>query len=69
MKLYKVQTELESRGLGLKISDGLRPMKAQGKFWEFAPDKRYVHNPRKGGRHTRRTAVDVFSLQKMVKNY
>lgn len=46
-------------GLGLKIWDGFRPMPAQWKFWELVPDERYVSDPRKGGRHTRGTAVDL----------
>ncbi len=64
VKLLDVQNELESMGLGLKIWDGFRPMAAQWKFWELVPDERYVSNPRKGGRHTRGTAVDVTLITK-----
>lgn len=59
LRLRDVQSELESRGLGLKIWDGFRPVAAQWKFWELVPDERYVSDPRKGGRHTRGTAVDL----------
>lgn len=59
LHLRDVQTELETMGLGLKIWDGYRPMAAQWKFWELVPDERYVSDPRKGGRHTRGTAVDL----------
>ena len=59
LRLHEVQSELESLGLGLKIWDGFRPMAAQWKFWELVPDERYVSDPRKGGRHTRGTAVDL----------
>ena len=59
LRLRDVQAELETLGLGLKIWDGFRPMAAQWKFWEFVPDERYVSDPRKGGRHTRGTAVDL----------
>lgn len=59
VKLQLVQQELEKIGLGLKIWDGFRPMAAQWKFWEILPDERYISDPRKGGRHTRGTAVDV----------
>lgn len=59
LQLAEVQKELESMGLGLKIWDGFRPMAVQWKFWELLPDERYVSDPRKGGRHTRGTAVDV----------
>lgn len=59
LKLADVQNELESMGLGLKVWDGFRPVAAQWKFWELVPDERYVSDPRKGGRHTRGTAVDL----------
>lgn len=64
MKIAVVQEELESIGLGLKIWDGFRPMAVQWKFWELVPDERYVSDPRKGGRHTRGTAVDVTLITK-----
>jgi D-alanyl-D-alanine dipeptidase len=57
--LSEVQKELEQLGLGLKVWDGYRPLAAQWKFWEICPDPCYVSDPRKGGRHTRGTAVDV----------
>lgn len=59
LQLREVQNELESLGLGLKVWDGFRPIAAQWKFWELVPDERYVSDPRKGGRHTRGTAVDL----------
>jgi D-alanyl-D-alanine dipeptidase len=62
--LQKVQAELETIGLGLKIWDGFRPMAAQWKFWELVPDERYISHPAKGGRHTRGTAVDVTLVSK-----
>ena len=57
--LQAIQAELRELGLGLKIWDGYRPQAAQWRFWELCPDERYVSDPRKGGRHTRGTAVDV----------
>lgn len=65
--LAKVQKELRVLNLGLKIWDGYRSMAAQQKFWDVCatryPDEKereqYVANPKKGGRHTRGTAVDV----------
>ena len=62
--LRDVQDELETMGLGLKIWDGFRPVEAQWRFWELVPDERYVSDPRKGGRHTRGTAVDVTLITK-----
>jgi len=62
--LCQVQNELEPLGLSLKIWDGFRPMAAQWKFWELVPDERYVSDPRKGGRHTRGTAVDLTLVYK-----
>jgi D-alanyl-D-alanine dipeptidase len=59
LRLRDVQTELETMGLGLKIWDAFRPAAAQWKFWALVPDERYVSDPRKGGRHTRGTAIDL----------
>jgi len=64
LQLSEVQTELEALDLGLKVWDGFRPMAAQWKFWELLPDERYVSDPRKGGRHTRGTAVDLTLITK-----
>lgn len=64
LKLRDVQAELETIGLGLKVWDGFRPVEAQWKFWELVPDERYVSDPRKGGRHTRGTAVDLTLITK-----
>ncbi len=64
LRLQDVQSELEPLGLRLKIWDGYRPMEAQCKFWELVPDERYVSNPKKGGRHTRGTAVDLTLITK-----
>ncbi len=63
-RLRDVQRELEAKGLGLKVWDGFRPIAAQWKFWELVPDERYVSDPRKGGRHTRGTAVDLTLITK-----
>lgn len=58
--LQKVQEELASQGLGLKIFDGYRPLSVQAKMWQIVPDERYVSDPLKSkGKHTRGTAVDV----------
>ncbi len=64
--LAKVQEELSQKKIGLKVWDAYRPMSAQQKFWDVLADKypneaereNYVSNPKKGGRHTRGTAVD-----------
>ncbi|HSW86311.1 MAG TPA: D-alanyl-D-alanine dipeptidase [Rhabdochlamydiaceae bacterium] len=64
LKLRDVQAELETMGLGLKVWDGFRPAAAQWKFWELVPDERYVSDPRKGGRHTRGTAIDLTLITK-----
>lgn len=63
-RLQSIQRELEGIGLGLKIWDGFRPASAQWKFWNLVPDERYVSDPRKGGRHTRGTAVDLTLVTK-----
>lgn len=64
LRLRDIQSELEKIGLGLKVWDGFRPLAAQWKFWELVPDERYVSDPRKGGRHTRGTAVDLTLITK-----
>ncbi len=57
--LSNVQKELRKQGLSLKIWDAYRPLSVQWKLWQKVPDTRYVSDPRKGGRHTRGTAVDL----------
>lgn len=59
IKLAEVQTELREKGLSLKVWDCFRPMEVQERMWEKLPDERYVSDPKKGGRHTRGTAIDV----------
>ena len=61
--LKSIQHELKQKGLGLKVWDAYRPLAAQWKLWHVVPDPRYVSDPRKGGRHTRGTAVDVTIIE------
>jgi len=63
-KLYKVQKELETLGLRLKIWDAYRPRSVQYIFWELVPDPRYVADPSKGSRHNRGTSVDCTLIDK-----
>lgn len=46
-------------GLRVKVFDAFRPLEAQRMFWEAAPDKTFVADPRTGGTHPRGIAVDV----------
>ncbi len=64
LKLKAVQMDLNAMGLAIHIWDGYRPTAVQWKFWELVPDERYVADPRKGGRHTRGTAVDLTLVTK-----
>jgi D-alanyl-D-alanine dipeptidase len=57
--LQKVQGELRTKGLGLKIFDAYRPWSVTAKFWELVHDERYVANPSKGSGHNRGIAVDL----------
>ena len=58
--LERIQVELESKGLGLKVYDGFRPIAVQQAMWDRLCDERYVSNPAKSlGPHTRGAAVDV----------
>ena len=58
-KLNRVQKELRSKGLGLKIFDAYRPLSVQKKLWDACPDERYVAHPKKGSKHNRGSAVDL----------
>lgn len=57
--LKKVVDELNAVGLSVKIFDAYRPLSAQWKLWNAFPVIGYVADPRKGGKHTRGTAVDL----------
>ena len=59
-KLMTVQNLLAQQGLGLKIWDGFRPVRAQFALWEICPDPRYVANPETGfSSHSRGNTVDL----------
>lgn len=58
-QLAKVQKELNEIGLGVLIWDAYRSLPVQKRLWDVCPDERYVGNPKKGGRHTRGTTVDL----------
>lgn len=57
--LKKVQADLKSQGLGVKIFDAYRPYKATVKFYEVYRDTTYVASPYKGSRHNRGCALDL----------
>ncbi|MFI5155639.1 MAG: M15 family metallopeptidase [Chitinophagales bacterium] len=57
--LASVQTELNTRGLGLKIFDAYRPYSVTEKFWELVHDDRYVADPKNGSGHNRGIAIDL----------
>ena len=57
--LKKVQAELKTQGLGIKIFDAYRPYKATVKFYEVYKDTTYVASPYKGSRHNRGCALDL----------
>ena len=57
--LKKVQTELNKKGLGLKIYDAYRPYSVTVLFYEKVKDTDYVASPWQGSRHNRGCAVDV----------
>lgn len=64
--LQRVQKDLSSEGLCLKIFDGYRPFSVQKKMWASLPDERYISDPRKSkGKHTRGTAVDVTLVDRL----
>jgi zinc D-Ala-D-Ala dipeptidase len=57
--LSKVQRDLKTVGLGLKIFDAYRPYKATVRFYEVYKDTTYVASPYRGSRHNRGCAVDL----------
>lgn len=57
--INKVQKELNSKGLELKIFDAYRPYSVTKKMWELVKDKRYVADPTKGSGHNRGLSVDL----------
>ena len=57
--LSRVQEDLRSQGLGIKIFDGYRPYKATVKFYEVYRDTTYVASPYRGSRHNRGCALDL----------
>ena len=57
--LKKVQTELNKKGLGLKIFDAYRPYSVTVLFYEWVKDTDYVSSPWQGSRHNRGCTVDV----------
>lgn len=61
--LAKVQQELKTKGLGLKVFDAYRPYSVSVKFWELIKDEKYVANPVKGSGHNRGIAVDLTLIE------
>lgn len=57
--LMDVQTELEVRGLGIKVFDAYRPYRVTVAMWEPIKNPDYVADPAKGSRHNRGAAVDL----------
>ena len=57
--LLKIQKELSTKGLGLKIYDAYRPYDATVRFFEIYRDTNFVASPRTGSRHNRACSVDV----------
>lgn len=65
--LLKVQNELKTNGLGLKIFDAYRPYSATLKFYEVYPDTNFVAAPWRGSMHNRGCAVDVTLIDFITK--
>jgi zinc D-Ala-D-Ala dipeptidase len=57
--LKKVESELNKKGLGLKVYDAYRPYSVTVIFYEKIKDTDYVASPWQGSRHNRGCAVDV----------
>ncbi|HEY2721298.1 MAG TPA: M15 family metallopeptidase [Chitinophagaceae bacterium] len=59
MAISKVQEELRTKGLLLKIWDAYRPYSVTVKMWEPIKDERYVADPKKGSGHNKGIAIDL----------
>ncbi len=59
MGLQRVQQELATYGLGLKVWDAYRPYAVTEKMWEQVKDDRYAADPKFGSGHNRGIAVDL----------
>lgn len=57
--LRKVQAELATKGLGLKVYDAYRPFTITCSLWHYTTDRRYTASPRKGSHHNRGLALDI----------
>lgn len=59
-KLVKVQQELETMGLSLKIWDAFRPVYDHKQLWSYNPNPAYISDPENGTLpHSRGNTVDV----------
>jgi D-alanyl-D-alanine dipeptidase len=59
LALKDVESDLRTRGLGIKIYDAYRPYAITVKFYEIARDTNFVADPRKGSKHNRGCAIDM----------
>ena len=57
--LQKVEAELETHRLTLKIFDAYRPYSVTEEMWEAVKDSRYAADPSRGSGHNRGIAVDL----------
>ena len=62
--LARVQQELTSMGLSLKIWDAYRPYSITVRMWDLIKDDRYVANPKRGSGHNRGIAIDLTIINK-----
>ena len=61
--LKKIQADLKTKGLGVKIFDAYRPYRATVKFYEVYRDTTYVASPYRGSRHNRGCALDLTLIE------
>jgi len=59
MKLKKANEIFQKDGYTIKIWDAYRAQSAQYILWDYASDKSFVANPKKGSKHNRGAAVDI----------
>lgn len=64
MKLKEANEIFKKDGYTIKIFDAYRPHSAQYILWDYASDKNFVANPKKGSKHNMGVAVDITLVDK-----
>lgn len=64
MKLKEANEIFQKDGYTIKIFDAYRPHSAQYILWDYASEKNFVADPKKGSKHNMGVAVDITLVDK-----